>query len=169
MKVIIQLRWFFIVKSNLIVDRLFWVIQSSDKVHTVDALAVRGDERRDSLRKASGRWQCTFDPEISEWGNPPALRRVSYTEYIGVGGERGEVKHLSTLRKRNQLRFPKQRRANGDQPLSRLCFSGAVLERPAIVGDSPVHERAYSMKTSRTGHVKSCLNMGGPSSKAKYS
>ena len=26
MKVIIWLRWFFIVKSNLIVDRLFWVI-----------------------------------------------------------------------------------------------------------------------------------------------
>ena len=23
--------------------------------------------------------------------------------------------------------------------------------------------------TSRAGHVKSCLNMGGPSSKAKYS
>ena len=76
-------------------------------MHTVDALAVRGDERRDSLRKASGRWQCTFDPEISEWGNPPALRRVFNTEYIGVKGERGEVKHLSTLRKRNQLRFPK--------------------------------------------------------------
>jgi hypothetical protein len=25
------------------------------------------------------------------------------------------------------------------------------------------------MKLSRAGHVKSCLNMGGPSSKAKYS
>ena len=38
-----------------------------------------------------------------------------------------------------------------------------------IVGDSPVHEKALSMKTSRTGHVVSCLNMGGLSSKAKYS
>ena len=47
-------------------------------------MAVRGDERRDSLRKASGRWQMTFDPEISEWGNPPSISWVSHTEYIGV-------------------------------------------------------------------------------------
>ncbi len=32
---------------------------------------------------------------------------VSYTEYIGMRGERGELKHLSTRRKRNQPRFPK--------------------------------------------------------------
>ena len=43
------------------------------------------------------------------------------------------------------------------------------MERPAIDGDSPVHERAMAMKVSRAGHVKPCLNMGGPSSKAKYS
>ena len=24
------------------------------------------------LRKASGRWLATFDPEMSEWGNPVA-------------------------------------------------------------------------------------------------
>ena len=54
-------------------------------MHTVDALAVRGDERRGSLRKASGRWQTTFDPEISEWGNPHGVNaRVSRTEYIGA-------------------------------------------------------------------------------------
>lgn len=47
-------------------------------------MAVRGDERRKSLRKASGRWQITFDPEMSEWGNPLTIRSVSYTEYIGV-------------------------------------------------------------------------------------
>ena len=32
--------------------------------------------------------------------------RVSHTEYIGMRGERGELKHLSTRRKRNQTRFP---------------------------------------------------------------
>ena len=37
---------------------------------TVDALVQCGDEGRSSLRKASGRWQATFDPEVSEWGNP---------------------------------------------------------------------------------------------------
>ena len=36
----------------------------------VDALAVGGDEGRDSLRKASGSWQISIDPEISEWGDP---------------------------------------------------------------------------------------------------
>jgi hypothetical protein len=30
----------------------------------------------------------------------------SCTEYIGAGGERGEVKHLSTPRKRNQIEIP---------------------------------------------------------------
>ena len=28
------------------------------------------DEGRESLRKVSGRWQLTFDPGMSEWGNP---------------------------------------------------------------------------------------------------
>lgn len=44
-----------------------------------------------------------------------------------------------------------------------------ALESAAIQGDSPVTEDANKVKTSRTGHVISCLNMGGPSSKAKYS
>ena len=37
------------------------------------------------------------------------------------------------------------------------------------MGDSPVHESELYVKTSRSGHEKSWLNMGGPSSKAKYS
>lgn len=37
----------------------------------MDALALRADERRDKLRKASGEEQISYDPEISEWGNPP--------------------------------------------------------------------------------------------------
>ena len=47
----------------------------------VDALAITGDEGRGSLRKASGSWQTSFDPKMSEWGNPPA--RVPAPEYIG--------------------------------------------------------------------------------------
>ncbi len=35
----------------------------------VDALAMLADEGRDSLRKASGRWQLICDPGMSEWGN----------------------------------------------------------------------------------------------------
>ena len=57
------------------------VIGSSEEVHVVDALAITGDEGRASLRKAGGSWQWSFDPPMSEWGNPPA--RVSLAEYIG--------------------------------------------------------------------------------------
>jgi hypothetical protein len=60
----------------------------------VDALAITGDEGRDS-----------FDPEISEWGNPPL--GVSHDEYIVMRGEPGELKHLSSSRKRHQPRFRK--------------------------------------------------------------
>ncbi len=42
------------------------------------------------------------------------------------------------------------------------------LESGAIKGDSPVVDISSSVKSSRAGHVISCLNMGGPSSKAKY-
>jgi hypothetical protein len=38
-------------------------------------------------------------------GQPgPGNTGSSHAEYIGMGGERGEVKHLSTPRKRNQFR-----------------------------------------------------------------
>ena len=52
---------------------VLWVIWSSEEAHTVDGLAVRSDERRGSLRKASGSRQTDFDPEMSEWGNPPNI------------------------------------------------------------------------------------------------
>src|ERR1700709_2910757 len=42
------------------------------------------------------------------------------------------------------------------------------LESPAIAGDSPVCVIACR-SSSKAGHVKSCLNMGGPPSKPKYS
>ena len=50
-------------------------------MHVMDALAITGDEGRGSLRNFSGSWQTSFDPEVSEWGNPPA--RVSISEFIG--------------------------------------------------------------------------------------
>jgi len=42
------------------------------------------------------------------------------------------------------------------------------LESPAIAGDSPVCVNTVR-SLSKAGHVKSCLNMGGPPSKPKYS
>ena len=48
-----------------------------------DALAITGDEGRGSLRKFSGSWQTSFDPEVSEWGNPAeVMLRNFLVEYI---------------------------------------------------------------------------------------
>ncbi len=56
------------------------------------------------------------------------------------------------------------------QSLNQLVCQWNGLERPAIQGDSPVHEGTQAVSSmSRAGHVISCLKMGGPSSKAKYS
>ena len=49
----------------------------------VDALAVRGDEGRSSLRKASGSEQTRIDPKMSEWGNPAERAQLSLVESIG--------------------------------------------------------------------------------------
>jgi hypothetical protein len=36
----------------------------------VDALALKGDEGRGTAAISFGEVPTTFDPEISEWGNP---------------------------------------------------------------------------------------------------
>ena len=55
--------------------------------------------------KSFGELETSVDPKMSEWGNPASEMRLSMTEYIGYRGELGELKHLSTRRKRNQKRF----------------------------------------------------------------
>ena len=44
------------------------------------------------------------------------------------------------------------------------------MESPAKEGDSPVRENStiFIWNLSRAGHVKPCLKLGGPPSKAKY-
>ena len=78
----------------------------SEQERRVDALALRADERRDKLRKASGR------------GKYPTIRRCLngetrleglqslHGESIAMQGEPGELKHLSNRRKRKKHRFP---------------------------------------------------------------
>lgn len=52
----------------------------------MDALALRGDEGRGRLRYAAVRSQTSFDPRISEWGNPAEfILCYPLTEYIGLG------------------------------------------------------------------------------------
>ncbi len=65
--------------------------------HTVDALALDADEGRGHATKCSGEALAAGDPEISEWGNPAGVM-ACHPEL--TGGEPGELKHLSTPRKR---------------------------------------------------------------------
>ena len=51
-------------------------------------------------RYASGRCQATFDPKMSEWGNP--AEEDSVTSGVSQGSVPREVKHLSTWRRRDQ-------------------------------------------------------------------
>ena len=74
-------------------------------------MALRADERRDKLRKASGRGKYSLIPEMSEWGNLHGPFHVSIRQSITYGREPGELKHLSSRRKKEkgaiQIDFPK--------------------------------------------------------------
>ena len=81
--------------------------RSSEEERRVDALALRADERRDKLRKASGRSKY---PLIRRYLNGETrLRRPQslYGKYIAIQREPGELKHLSSRRKRKKHRFRK--------------------------------------------------------------
>ena len=72
--------------------------------HLVNALALRGEEGRSTLRKAAGRRE---HPLIRGYPNGATHRfmTVSFNEFIVKGSERRELKHLSTCRKGNQPRL----------------------------------------------------------------
>jgi hypothetical protein len=55
--------------ENYIASTSIFVLPSY-KEPTVDALASDTDEGRGWLRKATGSCRPSFDPWISEWGNP---------------------------------------------------------------------------------------------------
>ena len=80
---------------------------SRQEERKVNALALRADERRDKLRKASGRSKY---PMIRRYLNGETrLERLqlSIRQSITYGGEPGELKHLSSRRKRKKHRFRK--------------------------------------------------------------
>ena len=73
----------------------------------VDALALRADEGRDKLRKASGRSKYPMIRRYPNGETPMRRPHRSIRQSITYGGEPGELKHLSTRRKRKKHRFPK--------------------------------------------------------------
>ena len=58
--------------SRFCLTILFLLIVGSQG-RSVDALAPGAEEGRCSLRYASGSWQASFDPRVSEWGNPAGV------------------------------------------------------------------------------------------------
>ena len=77
------------------------------KEHMVDALALRADERRDKLRKASGRSKYPLIRRFLNGETQLNELQLHISKYIAYVGEPGELKHLSTRRKRKKHRFPK--------------------------------------------------------------
>ena len=128
----------------------------------VDALALRADERRDKLRKASGR--STY-PMIRRYLNGETRQRKplsACSEYIAVRGEPGELKHLSTWRKRKKFDSVSsgERTRNRPNQWSLLRWGCGhttwmqyrkwrELESSAIEGNSPVVETRKLLVWSR--------------------
>jgi hypothetical protein len=68
----------------------------------VDALALEGDEGRDEQRYASGscKWLRSGDFRMGKPTNSNVL--VSYSEFIAIGSQPGELKHLINRWKRKK-------------------------------------------------------------------
>ena len=72
----------------------------------MDALALRADERRDKLRKASGRGKYPLIRRFLNGETWLSRPQSSCGESIAVRREPGELKHLSSRRKRKQHVIP---------------------------------------------------------------
>ena len=97
----------------------------------------------------------------------PTTYVVSATEYIGCRSEPRELKYLSTWRTGNHRDSLSSDERTGTRPMI-VVHNENALEKATIVGDSPVSVN-QQQSSSRAGHEKSCLNMGRPLSKPKYS
>ena len=79
----------------------------SKKERRVDALALRAEERRDKLRKAAGRSKYPLIRRCLNGETRLEGLQSSVRQSITYGREPGELKHLSSRRKRKKNRFPK--------------------------------------------------------------
>ena len=78
----------------------------SYKERRVDAWALRAEEGRDKLRKAAGRSKYLMSRGYPNGETHVRKPHVSIRQSITYGREPGELKHLSTRRKRKKHRFP---------------------------------------------------------------
>ena len=85
------------------IARLF--CRLSCKERREDALALRADERRDKLRKASGRSKYPMIRRCLNGETRLSRPQSACSKSIAACGEPGELKHLSSRRKRKKHRF----------------------------------------------------------------
>ena len=144
-------------------------------------LGVKGRRRTWQAAKSFGELSTGVDPEISEWGNPPrGMPGERMLNRIGIRGARGELKHLSTLRKRKDSLSSGERKGRSLNPVRGSVWAlrrggckrcrglphrpqgvrnrvsrKRALGRPAGEGESPVFERnlAPGSSLSTTGHA----------------
>ena len=138
-----------------------------------------GEEGRGKLRKTAG----ICKRELIRRCPNGETRQVEGLTHVYMS-QRRELKHLSTCMKRKKNRFSEEWRAKGEQPKPGLlrqirgCRTARLylskkwnkLENLVEEGDNPVHVKTKidSSILSKAGHEESCLNLRGPSRKAKY-
>ena len=144
-------------------------------------LGIAGRGRTCKAAKSHGEPHTGFEPWVSAWGNPSAFGQ---RPPIYRGGQRGELKHLSTPRKREQVSDSassgeRTRSSPNLRPTGRGgCRAHAReskrrrsgLESRPTEGDRPVDvpEDSWWDPLSKAGPEKSCLKQPAPSGKAKY-
>ena len=148
---------------------------------------LRGDEGRGWLRKAPGSCQPDVDPEVSEWGNPPLrIATVPRPEFIGP---EERTRGSETSQYPEEKKTTSDSRSSGERtgrnepkPRSRKCprGCGSAVGPPKASGSAwkgapecviAAYAKARGGRAgypSKAGHVQSCLNLPGPSGKAKY-
>ena len=70
-------------------------------------MALRAEERRDKLRKAAARSKYPMTRRSLNGETRLEKLQSLHGESIAMQGEPGELKHLSSRRKRKKHRFPK--------------------------------------------------------------
>ena len=115
------------------IARLFYRL--SCKERREDALALRADERRDKLRKAAVRSKYPLTRRCLNGETRLSKPQSLYTEYIGMQREPGELKHLSSRRKRKKIvDFLSSGERKGKSPNRDACIPGFGLHnlRPSL-------------------------------------
>ena len=88
-------------------------------------MALRAEERRDKLRKAAGRSKYPLSRRYLNGETYMRTPHVSIRQSITYGREPGELKHLSSRRKRKKIfDFQSSGERNGKRPNHGACTMG---------------------------------------------